>query len=63
MFLLQNKSNGSYKAWQFDGEETIFSVFFWVVVSCGVLGEYERLEHVDSIFSAHVIIVGIRQIT
>jgi hypothetical protein len=27
---------------------------FWVVMACGLLGEYERLENNDSIFSTDV---------
>jgi hypothetical protein len=62
MFLLQNESNRSHKTWQSHGEGAIFRVFFWVVMPCVLLDENERLENIDSIFSADVSIVGIWQI-
>jgi hypothetical protein len=62
IFLLKDKSNGSYKAWQFDGEWAIYGLCFWVVMPCGLLGEYKHLENINSIFSADVSIEGIWQI-
>jgi hypothetical protein len=37
-------------------------VFFWVVMPCGLLGGYERLEHIDLMFSVDVSIEGVWQI-